>query len=134
VVPDSLACGKAVRSAAHASTSLDTEGPARPSVHRVVAHELDLPGTLAARTGLSIGSVPKAANKERLRDRMRKVHHPKIVQRADRRWLVVCDDCERDDSSSTPVGINTPVESFEVAQLMWENHCERRRLPMRRGA
>jgi hypothetical protein len=47
--------------------------------------------------------------------------------------LVVCDDCERDDST-TPVGINTPVESFEVAQLMWENHCERRRLPTRRGA
>ena len=69
-----------------------------------------------------------------MRDGMRKVHHPKIVQRADRRWLVVCEDCERDDTSTTPVGINTPVESLEVAQLMWENHCERRRLPMRRGA
>ena len=57
---------------------------------------------------------------------MRKVHHPKIVQRSDRRWIVVCQDCERDRESATPLGINTPVESREKAELMWENHCERR--------
>jgi len=62
---------------------------------------------------------------------MRKVHHPKIVQRSDRRWIVVCEDCERDRESTTPIGINSPVESFEVAELMWGNHCERRRPPMR---
>jgi hypothetical protein len=65
---------------------------------------------------------------------VRKVHHPKLVQRSDRRWIVVCDDCERDRESSTPVGINTPVESRDVALLMWENHCERRRPQARRGA
>jgi len=65
---------------------------------------------------------------------VRKVHHPKIVQRSDRRWIVVCQDCERDRESATPLGINTPVESREMAELMWENHCERRRLSMRRGA
>ena len=65
---------------------------------------------------------------------MRKVHHPKIVQRSDRRWLVACEDCERDHESPTPVGINTPVESREVAQLMYENHRERRRVPIRREA
>jgi len=65
---------------------------------------------------------------------MRKVHHPKIVQRSDRRWLVVCDDCERDHQSATPIGINTPVESLEKAQLLWENHCERRPRPIPRGA
>ena len=64
---------------------------------------------------------------------MRKVHHPKIVQRADRRWLVVCDDCDRDDESVTPIGINTPVESRDKAYLLWENHCERPRGPIRRG-
>ena len=58
---------------------------------------------------------------------MRKVHHPKIVQRSDRRWMVVCDDCGQDGESATPIGINTPVESREVVQLLWENHCERRR-------
>ena len=64
---------------------------------------------------------------------MRKVHYPKIVQRADRRWLVVCEDCERDKESATPIGINTPVESRERALLLCENHCERRRPPIPRG-
>jgi hypothetical protein len=58
---------------------------------------------------------------------LRKVHHPKIVQRPDRRWAVVCADCELAGASATPVGINTPVESRQVAELLWENHCERRR-------
>ena len=48
--------------------------------------------------------------------------------------MVVCEDCERDRESVTPVGINTPVESRATAELLWENHCERRRLPIRRGA
>jgi hypothetical protein len=26
------------------------------------------------------------------------------------------------------------VESREMAELLWKNHCERRRLPMRRPA
>jgi len=65
---------------------------------------------------------------------MRKVHHPKIVQRSDRRWAVVCDDCERDHESAMPIGINLPVETHEKAQLLWENHCERRRGPIRREA
>ena len=65
---------------------------------------------------------------------MRKVHHPKIVQRSDRRWMVVCEDCERDLESARPVGINAPVESREMAELLWVNHCERRRNQIRRGA
>ena len=65
---------------------------------------------------------------------MRKVHHPKIAQRGDRRWVVVCEDCERDHEAATPIGINTPVDSREKAQLLWENHCERRRDAIRRGA
>ena len=63
---------------------------------------------------------------------MRKVHHPKLVQRADRQWLVRCDDCAKDRESATPVDINTPVESRVVAELIYENHLERR--PGRRGA
>ena len=59
---------------------------------------------------------------------MRKVHHPKLVQRADRQWLVLCDDCDKDPESATPIGINTPVGSREVAQLLYENHMERRRV------
>ena len=57
---------------------------------------------------------------------LRTVHRPKLVQRSDQRWIVVCADCQR-DQSTTPVGINTPLKSREVAKLIWENHCERRR-------
>lgn len=66
---------------------------------------------------------------------LRKVHYPKIVQRTDRLWMVVCDDCEQDRQSTTPIGIGTPVGSREMAERLWENHSERRRgLPVRRGA
>ena len=65
---------------------------------------------------------------------MRKVHHPKIVQQSDRRWVVVCEDCERNEKSDMPIGINTPVNSREKAELMWENHCELRRSALRRGS
>jgi hypothetical protein len=65
---------------------------------------------------------------------MRKVHYPRIVQRADRRWVVVCDDCERDHDSAVPIGINAPVGSREMAQRLWENHTWGRGMtPRRRG-
>jgi hypothetical protein len=64
---------------------------------------------------------------------VRKVHHPKIVQRSDGRWLVSCQDCARDRDLSAPEGINSPVDSFEAAQRLWESHCERRSSPVRRG-
>ena len=52
---------------------------------------------------------------------LRKDHHPRIVEKADGQWLVVCQDCLR-DQDSTPIGINTPVGSREMAQRLWENH------------
>ena len=65
---------------------------------------------------------------------MRKVHHPKIVQRSDARWIVVCDDCGRERGSPKPATIEDPVDSFEDAERIWEGHCERRIPHMRRGA
>jgi hypothetical protein len=65
---------------------------------------------------------------------MRKFHHPKIVQKAPRRWVVVCDDCARDRGSSRPMEIDDPVESFEKAQQLWETHYDMLRGPVRRGA
>jgi hypothetical protein len=65
---------------------------------------------------------------------VRKVHHPKIVQRSDSRWMVVCEDCGRMRGSVKPAVIDDPVESFEAAERIWESHCERRVPPMRRGA
>jgi hypothetical protein len=46
---------------------------------------------------------------------------------------VVCPDCERDAESPTPEGINSPLASFEAAELIWESHCERRSAPARGG-
>jgi hypothetical protein len=63
---------------------------------------------------------------------VRKVHHPKIVQRSDGRWLVSCQDCERLRDLSAPEGINSPVDSFEAAERLWASHCERRSSPVRR--
>jgi hypothetical protein len=65
---------------------------------------------------------------------VRKVHHPKIVQRSDSRWTVMCADCGRERGSAKPASIDDPVESFEAAERIWESHCERRIPPMRRGA
>jgi hypothetical protein len=65
---------------------------------------------------------------------LRKVHHPKIVQRSDGRWMVACDDCARERGSTRPIGIGDPVDSFEAAERIWEGHVERRIPPMRRGA
>ena len=43
---------------------------------------------------------------------MRKVHHPKIVQRADSRWMVVCQDCERDSDLRPPWESTLPSSRF----------------------
>jgi hypothetical protein len=65
---------------------------------------------------------------------MRKVHHPKIVQRSDGRWMVACDDCARERGSTRPIGIHDPVDSFEEAERIWEGHVERPIPQMRRSA
>lgn len=65
---------------------------------------------------------------------MRKVHHPKIVQRADSLWVVVCDDCARDRGSSRPFEIDAPVASLTLARVLWEKHYRSARGPVRRGA
>ena len=66
---------------------------------------------------------------------MRKVHHPKIVQRSDTRWIVVCEDCGRERGMAGPADSSkSRLFSFEAAERIWEGHCERRVPPMRRGA
>jgi hypothetical protein len=81
-----------------------------------------VPATVALdREGLMDGSWP-----------LGRVHHPTIRRRADRKWVVVCPDCEKEQEGETPVGINVPVDSREVAEMLWENHAEVRR-PTRRG-
>jgi hypothetical protein len=83
-------------------------------------HQSSLEAGLGPWLGSSMGEVVRGTGRV---TPMRKVHYPKIVQRADRRWVVVCDDCERDHDSGVPIGINTPVGSREMAQRLWENHA-----------
>jgi hypothetical protein len=61
---------------------------------------------------------------------VRIVHHPKIVQRSDGRWLVVCQDCQRNNVTATSDGMHTPVDSYAAAERIWEGHCERRSPPI----
>jgi hypothetical protein len=56
---------------------------------------------------------------------MRKVHHPKIVQRSDSRWMVVCEDCVRESGVPPHAGIGKPVDSFQEVERIWETHVER---------
>lgn len=102
-------------------------------VRGIVAYELEQRTAVADDSGSWLWSLPLERGVEQESNAVRKVHHPKIVQRADRRWVVVCEDCERDREAAMPIGINTPVTSREKAELLWENHCERRRRPVRRG-
>jgi hypothetical protein len=62
------------------------------------------------------------------------VHHPKIVQRADSSWVVVCGDCARDRGSPRSVDIDAPVASLALARVLWENHYQSAQKTVRRGA
>ena len=65
---------------------------------------------------------------------MRKVHHPKIVQRSDAQWVVACDDCARAGGTPRPMEIDLPVESLRKARALWESHYERACGPVPRRA
>ena len=108
-------------------------------VRGIVARDLHLP-IFRQPAPVGVGSTRGRAYREGHRSGVSPVtglvhDNPKIVQRADRRWIVTCHDCERDHHSTVPIGINTPVESRETAQHLWENHSERTGgFPVRRGA
>jgi hypothetical protein len=98
----------------------------------VFAGELDLSRPPTADDAPSLVSPAAGSIGEQELLAVRKVHHPKIVQRSDGRWIVACEDCRRKGESATPDGINSPVESLGAAERLWESHCERRLPPMRR--
>lgn len=54
-------------------------------------------------------------------------HQPTIKSRSDGRWLVVCPECRRARATTAvPIGIELPVESRVVAEMMRENHGRQR--------
>ena len=56
---------------------------------------------------------------------MQDAHNPVVVQRADGRWELHCPDCEAVVGTTVPIGIDLPVESKDVAELLRENHVGR---------
>ena len=56
------------------------------------------------RTWTLVSVAPAGKVGEQRLAAIRKVHHPKIVQRSDGLWLVACPDCRRAGESATPDG------------------------------
>ncbi len=56
---------------------------------------------------------------------MRNAHNPIVVQRSDGRWELHCPECMEIAGTTVPIGIDLPVESEEVAELLRENHIGR---------
>jgi hypothetical protein len=52
-------------------------------------------------------------------------HHPTVGKTPDGRWVVACPDCRRDRRSAIPIGIDMPMQSLEMAELMRDNHARR---------
>jgi hypothetical protein len=55
-------------------------------------------------------------------------HHPVVGRTSDGRWVVACDECRSDRRSAIPIGIEMPMQSLEMAELMRDNHA-RVRIP-----
>ena len=50
-------------------------------------------------------------------------HHPVVRQRTHDSWIVACPDCQRDKNQAPPVGINLPVSSLAIAEMLATNHA-----------
>lgn len=53
---------------------------------------------------------------------MKNAHRPVIIQRPDGRWELHCPDCTESHETTVLIGLDLPVESKEVADLLLENH------------
>ena len=53
---------------------------------------------------------------------VRKPHVPRIVQRPNGAWVVECQQCAEDRSSSVPIGIGIPLPDKVTAERLAENH------------
>ena len=56
---------------------------------------------------------------------MRNRHNPVVVRRNDGRWELHCPDCTAALGATVPIGIDLPLESKDVAELLRENHIGR---------
>ena len=56
-------------------------------------------------------------------------HHPVVGRTSDGRWVVACQECRHDRRSAIPIGIEMPMQSLEMAELMRDNHARPRIAP-----
>jgi hypothetical protein len=52
----------------------------------------------------------------------RQRHYPVVAERSDGRWVVKCPECRR-SRDSVPIGIDTPVSTVHMAELLRDNHA-----------
>jgi hypothetical protein len=52
-------------------------------------------------------------------------HHPTVGETPDGRWVVAGPECRRDRRSAILIGIDMPMQSLEMAELMRDNHARR---------
>jgi hypothetical protein len=55
-------------------------------------------------------------------------HHPVVAEQSDGRWVVKCAECRR-GIESVPIGIDTPVSTVYMAELLRVNHAGTRAIP-----
>jgi hypothetical protein len=53
-----------------------------------------------------------------------KFHSPAVRKRSDGVWLVRCRDCEQ-GRAPVPIGIDIPVSTLRMAELLRHNHAGR---------
>ena len=80
-----------------------------------------------SRVGRSLGRPPEEGPDQREFD-VQSPHHPVVGRTSDGRWVVACAECRRDRRSAIPIGIDMPMQSLEMAELMRDNHA-RVRIP-----
>jgi len=58
-------------------------------------------------------------------------HHPVVRQRTPDSWIVSCPECQRDTQKTPPVGINLPVSTRAIAEMLATNHARPKGLNQR---
>ena len=55
-------------------------------------------------------------------------HHPLVRRSTPDLWIVICPECQRDKQQTPAVGINLPVSSRQIAEMLAKNHARPRGL------
>jgi len=53
-------------------------------------------------------------------------HYPLVRRSTPEWWIVICPECQRDKQQTPPVGINVPVSTRAIAEMLATGHARRR--------